>query len=188
MTLRHIIFSLVVTLCVALFGPSFGAGFGASTAQAQVYLKIDGIAGEATEPGHKDEIGVRDFTYGAEAAIGLGGAAGASVGKAKFEALAFTHFLDRASASLMLALAKGQHIKSAVLTVRKPSAPSEFLRITLTDVLVSSVKASSDGTNVEEAVTLAYAKIQIEYFTSTRDGKLVPGSKMSWDITKNTGG
>ncbi len=184
MTLRHIIFSLVVTLCVA----SFGASFGASTAQAQVYLKIDGIAGEVAEPGHKDEIGVRDFTYGAEAAVSLGGAGGASVGKAKFEAFSFTHFLDRSSASLMLALAKGQHIKSAVLTVRKPSAPSEFLKITLTDVLVSSVKTSSDGTNVHEAVTLAYAKIQIEYFTSTRDGKLVPGSKMSWDVTKNTGG
>jgi len=180
MNLRHIGFSLAVALWVSAFG--------ASAAHAQAYLKIDGVLGEATDAVHKDEIVVGAYSYGAQAAVGSGGAAGTSVGKASFDALSFTHKLDRASATLMLALAKGRHFKTAVLTVRKSSTPSEFLKVTLTDVLVSSVKTSGDGQEAQESVTLVYTRIEVEYFVTQRDGKLVPGSKMSWDLTKNTGG
>ena len=52
------------------------------------------------------------------------------------------HFMmkvNKASPKLMLACASGEHIKKAVLTCRKAGKDQqEFLKITLTDVLVSS--------------------------------------------------
>jgi len=152
----------------------------ATTAQADAFLKLDTIAGEATDAAHRDEIVVSSYAFGA--ASSASPTAGGASGVPKFDALTFSHLTDRASAALLLAVARGQQFKSAVLSVRKPGSTSDYLKVTLSDVIVTSVKiAGTDNEPAREEVTIRFAKIVFEYFVTQRDGKLGTASRMGWD-------
>ncbi len=70
-----------------------------------------------------------------------GGQIGVGGGTGKFAALPFqfTAKVSKASPKLFQACATGQHLKVATLAARKAGErPSEYLKVTLTDVLVAS--------------------------------------------------
>jgi type VI secretion system secreted protein Hcp len=171
------------TLRFALFFVVCASAF-AATAQADAFFKIETIPGESTDAAHKDEIVVESFAFGASSNVSP--ATGMAAGVAKFDALTFTHLTDRASAVLLLAVVRGQALKSAVLSVRKPGSTSDYLKITLSDVMVTSVKvAGGDKEPAREEVTLRFTKITFEYFATQRDGKTVPANRMGWDLAAN---
>jgi type VI secretion system secreted protein Hcp len=149
------------------------------------FLKLDGIPGESTDAKHKGEIDVLAFSWGVSGSKSTGGGGGA--GKAVFEDLLVVARTSKASPKLWLACASGQHIKSAVLTCRKPGkTPFEFLTITLTDVLVSSYEI--DGSDEElplDQVALAFAKVETAYTPQDPTGKAQPPVKAGWDVKAN---
>ena len=150
------------------------------------FLKLDGIPGESTDAKHKGEIDVLAFSWGvSQSGSPSGGGGGA--GKAVFEDLLVVARTSKASPKLWLACASGQHLKSAVLTCRKPGkAPFEFLTITLSDVLVSSYEI--DGSDEElplDQVALAFAKVETAYTPQDTTGKAQPPVKTGWDRKKN---
>ena len=114
-------------------------------AAVDYFLKIDGISGESTDEAHKGEIEVESFSWGvSQATTRLG--AGAAAGRAVFQDLRFTSFVSKASPNLMLKCATGAHLKDAVLTARNAGGEQqEFLKITLSDVLVSSYQTSASA-------------------------------------------
>jgi type VI secretion system secreted protein Hcp len=150
------------------------------------FLKVDGILGESKDAKHKDEIDVLAFSWGvssAKAASGGGGAAG----KAVFDDLLVLANTSKASPLLWQACASGKHFKSAVLTGRRAAkAPVEFLKITLTDVLIVSYEldGSDEGQPVDQ-IGLACAKIVTEYTPFDATGKAQPAVKAGWDMKAN---
>jgi type VI secretion system secreted protein Hcp len=169
-------FAFALSLCVLSV---------AVTAQADAFIKLDTISGEATDKAHKDEIAVDSFTFGSSSSSSLTSGA-ASAGKAQFDVLTFSHHVDRASAALLLAVARGTMLKSAVLTATKGNSTHPFLKVTLSDVLVTSVKiVGDDDDGAREEVTLRFGKITFEYFNVLPDGKSSPAGKMGWDVVTN---
>src|SRR5258705_2460805 len=116
---------------------------------SDIFMKIDGIPGESTDHAHPNEIEVSSYSWresnaGAHFATG----SGAGAGKVSMQDLHFTAHVSKASPSLMLHCATGQHISNAKLTVRKAGGEGpgfDFLTITLTDVLISPVRQSGPG-------------------------------------------
>jgi type VI secretion system secreted protein Hcp len=152
------------------------------------FLKLDGIPGESTDAKHKGEIDVLAFSWGVSGSKSTGpGGGGGGAGKAVFEDLLVVARTSKASPRLWLACASGQHIKNAVLTCRKPGkTPFEFLKITLTDVLVSSYEI--DGSDEElplDQVALAFAKVETAYTPQDATGKAQPPVKAGWDVKAN---
>jgi type VI secretion system secreted protein Hcp len=150
------------------------------------FLKLDGIPGESLDAKHKGEIDVLAFSWGvsqAKAASGGGGGAG----KAVLDDLLVVAHTSKASPLLWLACASGKHMKSAVLTCRRAGkSPVEFLKLTLTDVLVASYEL--DGSDEEpplDQIGLAYAKIVTEYVPFDATGKAQPAVKAGWDLKAN---
>lgn len=97
-------------------------GLAAAGAQPfeQFVLELDGIKGESSDSKHKGAIEVESFSWGvsqASAAAAAGGGGGA--GKVVFQDIHFTTRLSSASPQLFLTCATGQHIKKAILFVRK---------------------------------------------------------------------
>ena len=150
------------------------------------FLKLDGIPGESTDAKHKDEIDVLAFSWGVSHPK-ASGPGGGGAGKAVFEDLLVVAHTSKASPKLWLACASGQHIKSAVLTCRKPGkAPFEFLKITLTDVSITSYEI--DGSDEElplDQIALAFAKVETVYTPQDPSGKAQPPVKAGWDLKKN---
>jgi type VI secretion system secreted protein Hcp len=151
------------------------------------FLKPDGIPGESTDAKHKGEIDVLAFSWGVSQAGSSGRGVGVSAGKAIFEDLLVVARTSKASPKLWQACATGQHLKTAVLTCRKAGkTPLEFLKITLTDVTITSYEIdSSDEELPLDQVALAFAKVETEFISVDSKGKAQPPVTTGWDLKKN---
>jgi len=153
-----------------------------------MFLKLDGIKGESQDSKHKEEIHVESFSWGMTqtGAHSTGGGGGA--GKVAVQDISVTKYLDKSSPELMMHCASGKHIKEGWVYVRKAGeTPVEYLKIKLTDLLVSSVQHSGHGSDLlQESLSLNFAKFHVEYQEQGADGKAKGGPVvMGWDIKAN---
>jgi type VI secretion system secreted protein Hcp len=154
------------------------------------FLKIDGIPGESTDSKHKDEIVLTSFSMGVSNAGSLSSGGGGGEGKASFHDFNFTHKFDKASPALMLACATGRHIPKATMTARKAGRGGfEFLFIKMNDVLVTSVQTQGSGNVLpDDAVSLAFAKIEVDYKEQKANGSLGATTTFLWNLKENRQG
>ena len=154
-----------------------------------MFLKLDGIKGEAFDSKHKDEIDVLAWSWGVSNSGSSHTGGGGGSGKANFQDISVTKWIDIGSTALMSACATGQHIKSGLLTVRKAGgkSPVEFLKITLTDCLISSVSTGGSGgeDRLTENVSINFAEVKVEYTAQKADGSPAGQVGFTYDIKKN---
>jgi type VI secretion system secreted protein Hcp len=150
------------------------------------FLKIDGIDGESKDSKHSGEIDLESFSWG-ETQTGshaFGGGGGA--GKVQMQDFHFVMKANKASAKLFLACAEGEHIKKGVLVCRKAGKEQqEFLKVTMSDLLVSSFQTSgsSHGDEVPtDQISLNFSKIEYEYKDQKADGTLGGTTKAGYDV------
>jgi len=156
-------------------------------AAVDYFLKIDGIPGESADAKHKDEIQVDSWSMGGRQSGTFAEGGGGGAGKVKMNDVSFTEKVSKASPKLLLACATGEHIKKAVLTVRKAGKDQhDYLTVTFTDVLVSSYQTggSASAKVPIESISLNYATIQFEYKTQSADGKLGAAVRAGFDLKK----
>ena len=156
---------------------------------SDIFAKIGDIKGESGDHKHKDEIEVLAFSWGVTNAANIGGG-GAGAGRATFHDLSFTHTIDKASPKLLQACATGAHLKEATITRRKAGKDQqEYLIIKMNDIIITSVSLSdnSGGTGTEN-VSLAFAKVDLEYKPQKADGSLEAGIHFQFDIKANKEG
>ena len=127
-----------------------------------MFIKLEGIKGEAQDKDHKEEIDVLAWSWGVSngGTLHIGGGGGA--GKANFQDLSLTKWVDKSTPNLLKAVTTGKHIASATLTVRKAGEkPLEYIVIKLDDILVTSVSTGGSGgeDRLTENVTLNFAKV-----------------------------
>jgi type VI secretion system secreted protein Hcp len=156
---------------------------------ADIFAKIGDIKGESLDDKHKDEIEVFSFSWGVTNSVGVGsGGAGGGAGKATFKEFSIVHAIDKASPSLLAACATGTHLKEATITQRKAGKGQlDFLIFKMNDVTVTSV-AEVSGAPDAETVTLAFAKIAVEYKPQKADGSLGAGLHFKFDFKTNKAG
>ena len=158
---------------------------------SDIFAKIGDIKGESLDSKHKDEIEVLSFSWGVTNAgvIHAGGGGGAGVGKATFQDLSIVHRIDKASPLLLKACATGTHLKDATITHRKAGkGQAEYLIVKLNDVIVTGVTHSgADGQPYSESVSLAFAKVDLEYKPQKPDGSLDAGIQFKYDLKANKG-
>jgi len=152
------------------------------------FLKIDGIEGESQDDKHKNEIDLQSWSWGetqvgAHAAGGGGGA-----GKVDMHDFAFVMQVNKASPKLLLTCAGGDHIKKAVLVCRKAGKDQqEYLKITMSDLLVSSFQTGGSAGNVipVDQISLNFSKIEYEYKEQKAEGGLGSTVQAGWDLKLN---
>jgi len=145
----------LLLLCAALALLSATQAF----AGFEAFLKMDPLQGESTNPNHSNEIVVLSYSHNLTNSGGF----------PTVTDLTITKPLDKASPGLFLACVTGAHYPTVILTMHK-AGPStnhtDFLKITMTDVVVSSVKPATislqDDRPVEQ-VTLNFQQIQWQY-------------------------
>ena len=154
-----------------------------------MFLKIDGIEGESVDSTHTNEIELLTLHWGMNQGATMHTGTGGGAGKVSVDDLTFTHTVDKASPILMQTCMSGKHIAKAVLTVRKAGEkPLEFYKVTMTDVMVTSVQptGSNTGSGMLETVGLAFSKVKIEYQPQGADGAAKGGSIVTeYDIKAN---
>ncbi len=155
-----------------------------------IHIKIDSIPGQSVIAGFEGQIQVENFGWNMSQTTSFGAATGGGAGKVNMGDLTFTHNVDKASPKLMHACCTGAHLKEAVLTCRKAggSAAVDFFKITLTDVIVSSVapSGSNSGDTPNESVSLAFAQYKVEFQEQDNNGAKKGGPVISgFNVQKN---
>jgi type VI secretion system secreted protein Hcp len=151
---------------------------------ADIFAKLGDIKGESTDDKHRDQIELLSWSWGVANTGAHSAGGGAGAGKASFQDLSITHKLDKASPMLLRGCATGQHLKEATITRRKAGkGQQEYLVIKLNDVIITSVsEADSSGSDQTETVTLAFAKVDVEYRPQKADGSLDAGIHFKYDL------
>jgi type VI secretion system secreted protein Hcp len=138
-----------------------------------MYLKLDGVKGESQDSKHKDSIEIESFSWGVTNAGTASSGSGLGAGKAVFRDFTITKGADAASPVLFEKCATGEHIKSAILTIRKSGGTKlEYYKVKFTDLLVSDFSITGTGENSipVETVTLNYTEINLHYTAQQQDG------------------
>jgi len=151
----------------------------------------DKIKGESRDKvqGPKGDIDVLAWSWGMSQSgtTHMGGGGGA--GKASFQDLSFTKFVDSSTNALMNALAKGTHIPKVVLMARKAGeGQQKYILITMEEVLVTSLSTGGSGgeDRLTENVTLNFAAVKVDYIEQKKDGSAGDKPSMNWNIAENS--
>jgi type VI secretion system secreted protein Hcp len=155
-----------------------------------MFLKLDGIKGESKDHKHKEEIHIESFSWGLSQTGTFGSGGGGGAGKVNVHDITVSKVLDKATPLLMFHICNGKHIKEGLITVRKAGEkPVEYLKIKLTDILISSIQESAAGGDIlQESLSLNFAKFQVDYIEQKADGTGESPVTMSWDVKANTKG
>ncbi|RZK98713.1 MAG: type VI secretion system tube protein Hcp [Rubrivivax sp.] len=106
-----------------------------------MFIKIGDVKGESRDKTHAGLIDVLAWSWGLSNSGSAHTGGGAGSGKVNVQDLSFTKYIDKSSTNLILACCKGTHYPEATLIVRKAGdKPLEYLKITLTEVLITSVR------------------------------------------------
>ena len=153
-----------------------------------MFLQLDGIKGESKDHKHKDEIQIESFSWGMNQTGTHGAGGGGGAGKVSVHDISVTKNVEKSTPALMLHCATGKHIGKGLITVRKAGdKPVEYLKIKLSEILITSVQfAGHGGDQLNENLTLNFAKFQMEYQEQKPDGSSVPGGEMGFDVKANT--
>lgn len=152
------------------------------------FLKIDGIQGESEDDKHKNEIQLESWSFGETQAGSFATGGGGGAAKVQMQDFHFVKKVDKSGPKLFLACATGEHIAKAVLVCRKAGKDQqEYMKITLSDNLISSYHTSgSGGSDIVplEEVSINFAKIEYEYKEQKPDGTLGGTTKAEFDLKK----
>ncbi|GGZ07011.1 Hcp family type VI secretion system effector [Pseudoduganella plicata] len=148
------------------------------------------IAGETQDSAQKaaGDIDVLAWSWGASNAGSFHAGGGGGAGKANFQDISITKYLDKSSPAILIALAKGSHIPTATLLVRKAGeGQQKYLEVTMNKVLITSVSTGGSGgeDRLTENVTLNFAEMKFEYFLQNEKGVTASGGVFDWDIAGN---
>jgi type VI secretion system secreted protein Hcp len=154
-----------------------------------MFLELKGIAGESQDATHKGKIDVLAWSWGASnsGSTHMGGGSGA--GKANFQDISITKYVDIASPILALHCANGKHIPEGKLIVRKAGEkPLEYMLISMKDILISSFSMGGSGgeDRLTENISLNFGAIHYQFVEQDATGK-ASGKKpeVKWDIAAN---
>ncbi len=145
------------------------------------FLQIDGIKGESNDRKHKNEFEIQSFSWGVSQSGSSSVGGGAGAGKVSMQDFHFAMDTSSASSELANAMAGGKHIPVAVLTVRRPGASTDYLKIKLEDILISSYRTQgSDNRMTQEEISINSGRIRQQYLQQTPSGGTGAVSSFSW--------
>ena len=155
-----------------------------------MFIKIGDVAGESTDKKHPADIDVLAWSWGLSNSGTTHHGGGGGSGKSNVQDISFTKYVDKSTPALMAACFNGTHFPTAKLVVRKAggkNAPIEYIKIEMTEVLISAVSSGGSGgeDRLTENVTLNFAKIKYEYTPQKHDGSADASIPVIMNIAEN---
>jgi type VI secretion system secreted protein Hcp len=158
--------------CVAAAATALALG-GATSAVGAVdmFLKLDGIPGEALAKGHEKEIDILTLSWDVSPRSGtLNGTS-----RACAHDISLTKYLDKATPLLLANAVAAATIPKATLTMRQAGPrEADFFFLEFTQVQVTSVNhgATAGAGGPMEQITLQAATIKVTFRPQKADGSL----------------
>jgi len=156
-----------------------------------MFLLLDDIKGETKDKEYKSKnaMDVLAFSWGLSQSGTFHSGGGGGAGKANFQDISVTKWVDSASSILMTYCAKGTHIPKGKLVVRKAGdKPLEYIIYELEQIMVTSISTGGSGgeDRLTENISLNFAKVKHVYWPQDEKGGKGPASMdFEFDIAAN---
>jgi type VI secretion system secreted protein Hcp len=146
-----------------------------------MFLKVQGVTGEAGDADLKGEIQIVSWAWGMQSPTEAH--TGMASGHGTFGELEVVKLTDQASVALMSYLLTNKLIGQAKLTVRKAGTtkPVEYLTIELKNARITSLKVASEGTDLTERVRLGFQIVKVTYTGQESRGDRSASTQFEWD-------
>lgn len=162
-----------------------------------IYIKVDGIPGEATEEKHVGWGVALSLNWGASqphATASAGGGARGGISRCEHQDLVITKYLDKMTPPLNLHCCNGKRIPKITIDIcRQVDTKLVYMQYELEGALVRSTSIYADGSGSDEKpteeVAFAYEKITQKYTEVDAKTNKPAGDTMTWaDLVSNTYG
>ena len=173
---------VVITIAVFLF---VFTSLAPRIVRAAGFLKIEGIAGEATDKDHQSWIEIASYSSSISPMAESSSRTGSS-GRSGHGSMTITKRVDMATPLLKSQCASGTYIPKVELQVVRTDGEQGYLVYEMQNVVVTSVKTGGSGgeDRLTENVTLNFSGISWEY-TSIKDSTHGGETDSGWDIETN---
>lgn len=145
-----------------------------------IYIKYDGIDGEATHESHKKWLDVASLQWGAGRAIHTpsGSAANREASEPSVSEVHITKTMDSSSPKFFTEACTGAVGKKVQIHLVTTSNPGKtYAEYTLTNALVSSYAMNTTGDRPVETIAISFTKMEFKFIPY--DNKNMPGSPIS---------
>lgn len=150
------------------------------------FLKLDGVQGESTADGHKDEIQILSFSWGASNVSSVAGTGGSGAGKVDLSDLNVMIFFDKSTPKFFKSVCTGQHIKTGTLTATKSGAGNKpYLKVDLKELFVTSLQVSASSEIPSVSVSFTYNEIKMDYSVQDEQGNLKSTGPVTYNLKEN---
>lgn len=153
-----------------------------------MFLDLEGIKGESKDKAHAGKIDLLAWSWGVGNSGSFHTGSGGGTGKAAFQDISVTKYVDAASPTLMLYCSNGKHFAKGQMIVRKAGeTPLEYIIINLEKILVSAYSTGGSGgeDRLTENISLNFSTIKLEYWTQSEQGGKGDSYDYAWDIPGN---
>lgn len=145
---------------------------------------------ECVVKGFEGQIQILAWSWGMSQTGTTHHGSGGGAGKVNVQDLSFTHYVDKATPTLIQACCTGKHFDEAVLSMRKAGGEAlVYYTIKMTDVIISSVSGGSSAGDDQqtESITLNFAAFEVMYQPQDNKGAKKGGAHtVKFDIAKGT--
>ena len=147
------------------------------------------INGDSIVDGHEKWITISSMQMGVGRAISVsGGGADRETSNPSFSEITLTKSTDVASADLFMQAVCGKSLGKAEIHFLQTGGADKkqqiYMKLELTDAIVSSYSASSGGDRPSESFSLNFTQMSYQYDAFSGD-KVTTGTAKKWDLTKN---
>ena len=171
-----------------LAGALAAGAAGSVPAAADVFLKLDGITGDATDTKHKGEISILSYSQSFSNSATVSPGTSGGPGRVTCGAMTFLKNIDSSSPELIAHVTTGTHVRNGLITFRKAGdSPIEYYRITLTDVVVTAIDQTdqADPATIIEKVSMIADRFLFEHTAVDATGQPAGTTKFGWDCAMN---
>ncbi|MEM9371625.1 MAG: type VI secretion system tube protein Hcp [Pseudomonadota bacterium] len=149
------------------------------------YLKMPDIDGESRRADHEGEIDIVDIQWGMAQASSMQIGSGRTSSRASVEPFAMSKVYDASSPYLALACMQGKAFDEVEISFRKDSGDAhlDYLKITLTNVVISSYNMSSGGEEIMDNFSLSFEKVAVLYTVQADDHSSGDEHEIEYDVS-----
>ncbi|MBI3897376.1 MAG: type VI secretion system tube protein Hcp [Gammaproteobacteria bacterium] len=158
-----------------------------------IFLRIDGITGEASDKNHKGWIDIVDFKWGTRRGItsATSTRGDRESGNAAITDLEFTKLMDIASPKLFLeaCCGTGKDITLELTKTGQGQGADTYMAYTLKKALISHYGVggnAQDITRPMETLTISFTSIETRYTPYDDNGKVTAPMSVGFDTATNT--
>lgn len=150
-----------------------------------IYVKYDGIDGEATHESHKKWLDVASLQWGVGRGISTpsGSTANREASEPSVSEVTLTKMLDASSPKFFTEACTGAAGKKVVIHLVTTGSPGNtYAEYTLHEALVSSYSMSSGGDRPSESISISFTKMEFKFTPYDGNNKAGTPISVSYDI------